>query len=51
LTQTLTVEWDHVGQKPLIDFMESKGYYVFGRNEVNVGADLFFARNDSIRRL
>jgi hypothetical protein len=45
--QTLTVEWDHVGQKPLIDFMESKGYYVFGRNEVSNGADLFFARNDS----
>ncbi|XP_046638300.1 uncharacterized protein LOC124316413 [Daphnia pulicaria] len=48
--KTLAVEWDHVGEKPLVDYMGPKGYYVFGRNTVNVGNDLFFAKNDSRHR-
>ncbi|KZS14801.1 Uncharacterized protein APZ42_020167 [Daphnia magna] len=49
--KTLAVEWDHVGEKPLIDFMGPQGYYVFGRNKINVGNDLFFAKNVSFHVL
>jgi hypothetical protein len=45
MIQTLAVEWDHVGKKPLEDLMASYGYYVFGMNNVSVGNDLFFARS------
>lgn len=48
--QTLSVEFSHVeeGKKELIDFMESKGYYVYSMviRSDNLAHDIIFVKYD-----
>jgi hypothetical protein len=50
MLKTLSIEWNHVGQKPLIDFMDANGYYVFGSNNDTSGPDLFFTQKKKLFR-
>lgn len=43
--KTISIEWERVGYKQLIEEMEKNDYHMFNYNEAPDGKDLLFTQN------